>query len=132
MLQLFFLYFQIFKIIDREHLKSITFFTFSIVITMGFFDKMNEKKNFRKTAEWRQGLIHTHIELNEDHLKIITLTETDIVFYKDIVEVQQVTRVVNIRTIRKTYSLSYYKLRGGGDKAVELQMRLLELMSENK
>ena len=99
---------------------------------MGLFDITRKSKEIKKQAEWKQGMIPTLIELNEDHMKLVTATETDIIFYQDIVDVQQVTRIVNIRTMRNTYSLTAAKLRGGGDKAVELQMQLLEKMSKNK
>ena len=99
---------------------------------MGLFDIARKSKEIKKQAEWKQGALPTLIEFNEDHMKLITATETDIIFYKDIVDVQQVTMIVNIRTIRKTYSLTSAKLRGGSDKAVELQMKLLELMQKNK
>lgn len=99
---------------------------------MGLFDKMKKSKEFRKTAEWKQGLIHTHVELEEDHMKLLTETSMDIIFYKDIMSVQQVSHVVNIRTNVKTYSLTARKIRGGTDKAIELTQQILEMMNKNK
>lgn len=99
---------------------------------MGLFDSGRRNKEIKKVAEWNQALMPTLLELNEDHMKLTTAAETDIVFYKDIVDIQQVSRIVTIKTLRKTYTLTARKRRGGGEKAADLQMQLLELMQKNK
>lgn len=96
---------------------------------MGLFDGIKKNKEINKKSEWKQGLTNTILELNEDHIKLTTITKTDIVFYKDIVEVEQIRKIIYIRTIRKTYALTSRK---GKERATELQMQLLEKMSEYK
>ena len=83
--------------------------------------------NRRKKSEWKQGLIPTDVELLEDHMKLITATNTDIIFYQDIMSLQQVPKILNIRTNVKTYSLF-----GKTDRARELEAQILEKMSANK
>ena len=96
------------------------------VDTIGLFSRNKNK------PEWRQGLIPTTLELNNDHMKLITQTVTDTIFYRDIMNIEVVTNIVNIKTNVKTYSLMSSKLRGGSDKANELYNQLLVRMSENK
>ena len=81
----------------------------------------------RKKSEWKQGLIPTDVELEKDHMKLITATNTDIIFYKDIMSLQQVPKVLNIKTNVKTYSLM-----GKTERAKELQSQIMERMSANK
>lgn len=98
---------------------------------MGLFGS-KKSKTIRKNAEWKQGLIHTVVELEEDHLKLVTPTATDTIFYKDIVSVEVSVNVVNIRTNVKTFSLIARGLRGAGDRAQGLHDELVERMSMNK
>lgn len=93
---------------------------------MGLFNRNKEK------AEWKQGLIPTTVELNEDHIKLITATVTDTIFYKDIMNVEVALNIVNIKTNVKTFSLISSKLRGGNEKANELYDKILIKMSEKK
>jgi hypothetical protein len=99
---------------------------------MGLFDSMKKTKELNKKAEWKQGIINTVIEFNPDHLKLTTATQTDVIFYKDIMSVQQATFVVNIKTNVKTYSLTPKKLRGGSEKAAALTQQIIEYMNQNK
>ena len=99
---------------------------------MGFLDEMKKAKNLHKKAEWKQGLSNTVVELNDDHMKLIAPGSTDIIFYKDIMNVEQNLFTVNIKTNVKTFSLISKKKRGGTDKAAELQQQLIEKISENK
>lgn len=99
---------------------------------MGLFDTINKQKNINKKAEWKQGLIQTVVELNDDYLQLITATATDTIFYKDIVSVEASVNVVNIRTNVKTFSLISKKLRGGSDRANQLHNEILIKMSEKK
>ena len=99
---------------------------------MGLFDSMKKSKELNKKAEWKQGLINTVIEFNPDHMKLITATQTDVIFFKDIMSVQQVTFIVNIKTNVKTYSLSSRKKRGGSDKAAALTEQIIGFMNQNK
>ena len=86
----------------------------------------------KEKAEWKQGLIPTTVELNEDHIKLITATVTDTIFYKDIMNVEVALNIVNIKTNVKTFSLISSKLRGGNEKANELYDKILIKMSEKK
>ena len=95
---------------------------------MGFFDSVKKSKEIKNKAEWKQGLNHTIIELEKDHLKLLTVAGTDIIFYKDIVEVQQVNKVVNIRTTMRTHSLIS---KNNTEAAQELQLELLHKISDN-
>ena len=99
---------------------------------MGLFDSMKKTKELNKKAEWKQALTKTVIEFNPDHMKLITATQTDVIFYKDIMSVQQSVHVVNIRTNVKTYSLTPKKLRGGSEKAAALTQQIIEYMNQNK
>lgn len=95
---------------------------------MGFFDSVKKSKEIKNKAEWKQGLNHTIVELEKDHLKLLTAAGTDIIFYKDIVEVQQVNKVVNIRTTMRTHSLIS---KNNAEAAQELQLELLHKISDN-
>ena len=103
-----------------------------VMIIMGLFDKRREQKEFNNKAEWKQGLIPTIVELNDDHMKLITQAYTDTVFYTDIMFIEHVTRVVNFRTNVKKFSLIYKNRKGGGEKAAELHSQIMAKMSENK
>ena len=94
---------------------------------MGLF-----KRNKKEKAEWKQGLIPTTVELNEDHINLKTATYTDTIFYKDIMNIEVVVNIVNIKTNVKTYSLMSGKLRGGSEKADELYNQILIKISEKK
>lgn len=96
---------------------------------MGLFDSIRKSKEIKNKAEWKQGLNHAIVELENDHLKILTAAGTDIIFYKDIVEVQQVNKVVNIRTTMRTHSLIS---KNNPESAQELQLELLHNISDNK
>jgi hypothetical protein len=99
---------------------------------MGLFSRTKKSVEFRKQAEWEQGVIPTIIELEDNHMKLVTEHKTDIVFYKDIVTVEQASFTVIIQTISKKFTLMTKKKRGGSDKAKELQSILLEKMIQNK
>lgn len=99
---------------------------------MGLFDIAKKEKNIKKKAEWKQGLIHTVVELSDDYLQLITSSKTDTIFYKDIVNVEVVMHTVTINTNVKTFSLISKGIRGGSDKANLLCTQILEKMSENK
>ncbi len=99
---------------------------------MGLFDTIKKSKEVNKKAEWRIGGIPTVVELHDDHMKIYNSAVENIVFYKDIMDVQVVRNIVNIRTNVKTYSLQNRKIRGGSPLAVELQGELLAKMSVYK
>jgi hypothetical protein len=99
---------------------------------MGLFDIAKKSKEINKKAEWKIGAIPTIVELEEDHFKLINTGKTEAIFYKDIVSVEQSINIVNIRTKVKTYSLRARKLRGGSDKAQELQLQILEKINEYK
>ena len=96
---------------------------------MGLFDKRKEQKEFNKKAEWKQGLFPTIVELNDDHMKLITQGYTDVVFYKDIIFVEQVSRIVNFRTNVKKFSLIYKNRKNGSEAAGMLQSHIMEKMS---
>ena len=99
---------------------------------MGLFDKMKKQKEFNKKAEWKQGLIPTIVELNEDHIKLTGPASTDIVFYKDIMNLECVGMNVRIKTNVKTFSLVSEGLRGRSERARVLQEQILEKMMEYK
>ena len=94
---------------------------------MGLFNRNKKEK-----AEWKQGLIPTTVELNEDHINLKTPTYADTIFYKDIMNIEVVVNIVNIKTNVKTYSLMSGKLRGGSEKADELYNQIITKMSEKK
>ena len=98
---------------------------------MGLFDAMKKSKEINKKAEWKQGLNNTVVELNEDHIKLYNSATSTIIFYRDLVSVDQTVNIVNIRTKAKTFPLTSRKLRGGTEKAIELQEKLIEKISEN-
>ena len=99
---------------------------------MGLFDTITKEKNIKKNAEWKQGLIHTVVEFHDDHMKLVTSAVTDTIFYQDIMNVEVVVNVVNIKTNVKTFSLISKSIRGGSDKANQLYEEILRKMSENK
>ena len=99
---------------------------------MGLFDTINKQKKTNKKAEWKQGLIPTIVELKDDHMAIITATTEDIVFYQDIMFLECVVNVVNIRTNVKRYALRSGKLRGGSERADKLHSELLEKIAQSK
>ena len=99
---------------------------------MGLFDTIKKSKEVNKKAEWRIGGIPTVVELNDDHIRLYNSAVENIVFYKDILDVEVVTRIVNIRTNVKTFSLQNRKVRGGGDNARELYSQIMEKMSVYK
>ena len=99
---------------------------------MGLFSRTKKSVEFRKQAEWEQGVIPTIIEFEDNHMKLVTEHKTDVLFYKDIVTVEQSSFTVIIQTMGKKFILMSKKKRGGSDKARELQMTLLEKMSEHK
>ena len=100
--------------------------------SMGLFSSVKKSKDLNKKAEWKQGLVNTVVEFYPDHMKLITATFTDVVFFKDIMSVQQATFVVNIKTNVKTYSLIARKKRGGSEKAAALVEQITMKMNENK
>jgi hypothetical protein len=99
---------------------------------MGLFNTIKKQKNINKKAEWKQGLIQTVVELNEEYMQLITATVTDTIFYKDIMNVEVVVNVVNIKTNVKTFSLMSKGIRGGSDRAEALGVEILRKMSEYK
>ena len=99
---------------------------------MGLFDTIKREKNTEKKAKWKQGLIHTNVELHDEYFQLITSTRTDTVFYKDIMDVQVVRQVVNIKTNVKTFSLTAKRNAGGKDLANEFYNTLIVKMSEKK
>ena len=99
---------------------------------MGLFSRTKKSVEFRKQAEWEQGVIPTIIEFEDNHMKLVTEHKTDVLFYKDIVTVEQASFTVIIQTISKKFTLMTKKKRGGSDKAKELQSILLEKMIQNK
>ena len=99
---------------------------------MGLFDSIKKSKEVNKKSEWRIGGIPTVVELHEDHIKIYNSAVENIVFYRDIMSVEVAPLIVNIKTNVKTYSLQSRSLRGGTDKARELQGQILAKMSECK
>lgn len=99
---------------------------------MGLFDTIRKEKNTKKEAKWKQGLIHTIVELNDNHMQLISSTQTDTIFYKDIMDIQVVRRVVNIKTNVKTFSLIAKKKYGGQDLANQLYNEVIVKMGENK
>ena len=98
---------------------------------MGLFDIAKKSKEINKKAEWKIGATQTIVELEDTHMKLINISSQDIIFYKDIVSVDQTGAVVKIHTAAKTYSLISRKLRGGMDKAQELQLQILEKINES-
>ena len=113
----------------REHLQTNIFWD---LIKMGLFDTITKEKNIKKQAEWKQGLIHTIVELNDDYLQLISSTRTDTIFYKDIMNVEVSLNVVNIKTNVKTFSLVSKSIRGSSGKANLLYNEILDKMSEKK
>ena len=99
---------------------------------MGLFDTIRKSKEVSNKAEWRMGAIPVIVELNDDHMKLITSTVTNTIFYGDIMSVEQAMSVVNIKTNVKDYSLLSKGLRGGTAKATELSNQILEKMAEYK
>ena len=99
---------------------------------MGLFDTFSKSKKINKQAEWKQGLMHTIVELNDEYMELITPTSKDTIFYRDIVSVDVAVNTVNIRTNAKTFSLMSKSIRGGSDKANRLYTQILEKMKENK
>ena len=94
---------------------------------MGLF-----KRNKKEKAEWKQGLIPTTVELNEDHINLKTPTYADTIFYKDIMNIEVVVNIVNIKTNVRTFSLISSKIRGRNEKADELYNQIIIKMSEKK
>ena len=99
---------------------------------MGLFDTIKRENKTKKEAQWKQGLIHTIVELNDNHMQLISSTQTDTIFYKDIKDIQVVRRVVNIKTNVKTFSLTAKKEYGGQDLANQLYNDVIVKMGENK
>ena len=99
---------------------------------MGLFDSIKKSKEVNKKSEWKIGLNPVVVELNEDHLLLYNSVINDIVFYRDIRGVEVSPLVVTIKTNVKSYQLRSRSVRGGTDKARELQMQLMEKMSEYK
>lgn len=99
---------------------------------MGLFDTMKKSKEVNKKAEWADGVIPTIVELNEDYLRLYNSATENNIFYQDIKNVEVAPMIINIKTNVKTFSLRSRKLRGGTDKARELQEQILAKMSECK
>ena len=99
---------------------------------MGLFDSLKKSSEIGKKAEWKVGLAPAIIEFQEDHMKITSTGATDIIFYKDIMSVEQTAFVVTFMTNVKTFTLTSRKKRGGTDKAIALQQQILENMSKFK
>jgi hypothetical protein len=99
---------------------------------MGLFNTIKKQKNINKKAEWKQGLIQTVVEFNEEYMQLITATVTDTIFYKDIMNVEVVVNVVNIKTNVKTFSLTAKRKHGGKDLANQLYNDVIVKMGENK
>lgn len=99
---------------------------------MGLFDTMKKSREIAKNAEWKKGVNNTLVELHDNHIKLITPTITDTIFYKDIVNVEQNYNTVVISTPAKTYKVVSRKLRGGSDRAAVLCQSILEQVMEYK
>ena len=99
---------------------------------MGLRDRMKKSKEVNKKSEWRIGGIPTVVELNEDHIRLYNSAVENVIYYRDIMNVEVAPLIVNIKTNVKTFSLQSRKLRGGTDKARELQSQILAKMSEFK
>ena len=69
---------------------------------MGLFGK---SRKIKKESEWRLGLSHALLEFEDTYFKIITATSEDIIFYKDIMFLEQVGKIINFRTNVKRFSL---------------------------
>lgn len=96
---------------------------------MGLFNTIKKQKQTNKKAEWKIGLIPTIVTLEDTHMKIANTVSEDIVFYQDIMFLEQVTRYVNIRTNVKKYSL---RSNHGSEGAKILHRDLLVKMNECK
>ena len=96
---------------------------------MGLFNTIKKQKQTNNQAEWKIGLIPTIVTLEDTHMKIANSVSEDIVFYQDIMFLEQVTRYVNIRTNVKMYSL---RSNHGSAGAKMLHRNLLEKMSKCK
>ena len=103
-----------------------------MVIVMGLFDSIKKSKEINKKAEWRVNNLPTVVKLNKDHILLYNSAAENVIYYKDIVNVEVVPLIVNIRTTVKTFSLQSRKVRGGSDKARELHAQIVEKMSEVK
>ena len=99
---------------------------------MGLFDGLKKTKELNKQSNWKQGTLPTAIHFNEDHMVLETVTSNSIIFYRDIISVEQVALNVEIRTASKTFRLTSKKIRGGKDLAKDLQLDILRRVSENK
>ena len=96
---------------------------------MGLFDTIKKSKEVNKKAEWRIGGIPTVVELHDDHIRLYNSAVENVIFYKDIMNVEVAAMVVNIKTNVKTFSLQSRSVRGGSDKARELYSQIMEKMS---
>ena len=99
---------------------------------MGLFDTIKRENKTKKEAQWKQGLIHTIVELKDNHMQLISSTQTDTIFYKDIKDIQLVRHIVNIKTNVKTFSLTAKRKHGGKDLANQLYNDIIVKMGENK
>ena len=99
---------------------------------MGLFDRRRKMKAHKEKAEWKMGLIPTIVEFEDEYMKLITTATEYIIFYKDIMDLEVVGNIVNIRTNVKRFSLASWNRREGADKARLLQSQILENMGKSK
>lgn len=99
---------------------------------MGLFDSIKKSKEINKAAEWKIGVTPTVVELNEDHIRLYNSAVENVIYYRDIMNVEVAPLIINIKTNVKTFSLQSRKVRGGTDKARGLQSQIMSKMSEYK
>ena len=96
---------------------------------MGLFSSIKKSKDIKNNSDWRYGVNHAQLEFTPNYLKITTAAVEEVVFYKDIVNVEVVGKIVNIRTMVKTFSLIS---KQGKSHAQDLRVLLLDKVAENK
>lgn len=96
---------------------------------MGLFGSIRKSTKVKKESDWRLGLNHVMIDLTDDYIRMTTSFSEDIVFYKDIIFLEQIGKYVNFRTNVKSFSL---RSKNSSEAAAALHQDLLMKMSEHK
>jgi len=100
-----------------------------VLINMGLFSSISKSRKIKKESEWRLNLNHVMLDLTEDYIRMTTSVTDDIVFFKDIIFIEQIGKRVNFRTNVKSFSL---KSKDSVESAVALHQEIIMKMSQNK
>ena len=100
------------------------------MITMGLFDKFNNKSSLTQQAEWNWGLYPSIVEIGDSYVHLKGVAQEVNIYYKDFQQVERKGNGIIIKTISDKYQLTPRRLRGAKELADELYAELTEKLHQ--